>query len=140
MAGEIKPSAVEKELAEIAKTNIESFDVKGGEGTSEKLVDAIEMIGECPTGELLGWFPQEASTSSDLDRSLTRSASSQGDGGVLPQYLVVRSSFRLLCSIFRLSALAFEALTSSLVYSSHSHAPPIPRTLRFQILRGQNHS
>src|SRR5689334_18185850 len=38
MASEIKPSAVEKELAEIAKTNIDSFDVKGGEGTSEKLV------------------------------------------------------------------------------------------------------
>jgi len=46
MANEIKPSTVEKELAEIAKTNLDSFDVKGGEGTSERLVDAIEMIGE----------------------------------------------------------------------------------------------
>jgi hypothetical protein len=45
MAGETKPSAVEKELKELTKTNIESFDVKG-EGLSEKLVDAIEMIGE----------------------------------------------------------------------------------------------
>ncbi len=46
MASEIKPSAIDKELATIAKTNVDSFDVKGGEGTSEKLVDAIEMIGE----------------------------------------------------------------------------------------------
>jgi hypothetical protein len=46
MASEINPSEVEKELRDIAKTTIDSFDVKGGEGTSEKLVDAIEMIGE----------------------------------------------------------------------------------------------
>src|SRR4051812_29198583 len=46
MANETKPNVVQKELAEIAKTNIDSFDVKGGEGTSERLVDAIEMIGE----------------------------------------------------------------------------------------------
>ena len=52
MASEIKPSAIDKELATIAKTNIDSFDVKGGEGTSEKLVDAIEMIGEEQAGGL----------------------------------------------------------------------------------------
>lgn len=46
MADKITPSAVEKELKDLTKTNIESFDVKGGEGTSEKIVDAIEMIGE----------------------------------------------------------------------------------------------
>ncbi len=46
MSNDIEPAALEKELAAIAKTNIKSFDVKAGEGTSEKLVDAIEMIGE----------------------------------------------------------------------------------------------
>jgi hypothetical protein len=46
MASDSKPSAIDKELAEVSKTNIESFDVKAGEGTSERLVDAIEMIGE----------------------------------------------------------------------------------------------
>ena len=46
MTGDIKPSVVEKELKELARTSIDSFDVKGGEGTSERLVDAIEMIGE----------------------------------------------------------------------------------------------
>ena len=34
------------------KTTLESFDVKGGEGFSEKLVDAIEMIGEEEAGRL----------------------------------------------------------------------------------------
>ncbi|MEI7683833.1 MAG: hypothetical protein WCL32_02320 [Planctomycetota bacterium] len=46
MADGIQPSALEKELKDLTKTSIDSFDVKGGEGTSEKLVDAIEMIGE----------------------------------------------------------------------------------------------
>ena len=37
---------IDKDLAALAKTNVDSFDFKGGEGTSEKIVDAIEMIGE----------------------------------------------------------------------------------------------
>src|SRR6266480_4277992 len=46
MANDIKPTAVAKDLAELTRSGVDSFDVKGSEGTSEKLVDAIEMIGE----------------------------------------------------------------------------------------------
>lgn len=43
-----KPAAAP--LPDAAKAGLDSFDVKGGEGFSEKLVDAIEMIGEETAG------------------------------------------------------------------------------------------
>lgn len=52
MAADTKPLAADKELAELTKTNVDSFDVKSGDGASEKLVDAIEMIGEEQAGNL----------------------------------------------------------------------------------------
>src|SRR4051812_13502970 len=45
-----KPAA--KPLPDPAKATTESFDVRGGDGHSEKLVDAIEMIGEETAGGL----------------------------------------------------------------------------------------
>src|ERR1700724_1182673 len=39
-------AAIVKQLPDAHKGTTESFDVKGGEGYSEKLVDSIEMIGE----------------------------------------------------------------------------------------------
>jgi len=47
-----KPPA-SKSLPDPAKATTDSFDVKGGDGFSEKLVDAIEMIGEEKAGGLL---------------------------------------------------------------------------------------
>lgn len=40
------PQELQTSLADAAKTTPDSFDIKGSEGHSEKLVDAIEMIGE----------------------------------------------------------------------------------------------
>ncbi len=39
-------AAIARQLPEAHKATTESFDLKGGEGYSEKLIDAIEMIGE----------------------------------------------------------------------------------------------
>ncbi len=41
-----------KQLPDAAKTGLESFDIKSGEGYAEKVVDAIEMIGEEKAGGL----------------------------------------------------------------------------------------
>lgn len=47
MADETKPA---RSVPDPSKATLDSFDVKGGEGFSEKLVDAIEMIGEESAG------------------------------------------------------------------------------------------
>src|SRR5688572_11106158 len=47
-----EPPAPPKPLTDPARATTDSFDVKGGEGFSEKLVDAIEMIGEEKAGSL----------------------------------------------------------------------------------------